>query len=448
MDIAGKLVVIVGLGKSGMAAARVCSRLGARVLGTDSRPRAELSEALALGIEVVAGGHQDVPFASAAYVVVSPGVPAFPELDAAAGAGAEVIGELELACRLLSERRPRIVAVGGTNGKSTTTLLVYELLGGAAAGVFVGGNFGTPACEAVFGDATTLVLEVSSFQLERAPRFRPNVSVLLNVTDDHLDRYASFEEYARAKGNAFANQEPGDVAVIPASDPGCRAQAQRGRGRQVTFGEASDYFAAGDELVEAASGARVALHGAKLHGAHNLNNAAAAFAAARALGASLEGISAGLARFEPLGHRMALAGELSGVRFYDDSKATNVGAAVTALLGLRESRAVLIAGGRDKLGSYEPLVSALRQKGRAVVLIGEASDRIAGAIGDALPLVRARSMDEAVARARELAQPGDAVLLSPACSSFDMFRSYADRGDHFVRAVEALSGVPSTGRSA
>jgi UDP-N-acetylmuramoylalanine--D-glutamate ligase len=182
---------------------------------------------------------------------------------------------------------------------------------------------------------------------------------------------------------------------------------------------------------------------AELHGTHNLNNAAAAFAAVRALGTPMAAVAAGLRRFQPLGHRMALAGEVRGVRFYDDSKATNVGAAVTALLGLAERRAVLIAGGRDKLGSYAPLVQALREKGRAVVVIGEAADRIADAVAGALPLVRAGSMQDAVARAFQLAEPGDAVLLSPACSSFDMFKSYAERGDHFVRAVSALTEVRS-----
>jgi UDP-N-acetylmuramoylalanine--D-glutamate ligase len=352
-----------------------------------------------------------------------------------------VIGELELAYRLLlgQNAERRIVAVGGTNGKSTTTLLAYEMLGGASGGVFVGGNFGTPACDAVFAEHGAHVLEVSSFQLERAPEFRPNVSVLLNITDDHLDRYASFDEYANAKGNAFVNQGERDVAVVPVGDARCFTQARRGRGRIVTFGPGGDYFADESALVEAATGVRLPLGAAKLHGQHNLGNAAAAFATARALGVSLDVIAAGLARFQPLGHRMALAGEVSGVRFYDDSKATNVGAAVTALLGLAEPRAVLIAGGRDKLGSYEPLVSALRQKGRAVVLIGEAAPRIADAVGDTLPVVRASSMADAVERASGLARAGDAVLLSPACSSFDMFKSYADRGDHFVDAVAALA---------
>jgi UDP-N-acetylmuramoylalanine--D-glutamate ligase len=318
MDIAGKFVVVVGLGKSGVAAASACSRLGARVLGTDQRPRSELlPEVLALGIEIVAGGHQGVPFSSADYVVVSPGVPAFAGLDAAARAGAEVLGELELAFRLLIRQgaERRIVAVGGTNGKSTTTLLVHELLGGNERRVFVGANFGTPACEAVFDEYSAHVLEVSSFQLERAPRFRPNVSVLLNITDDHLDRYDSFDDYARAKGNAFVNQTEADFAVVPTGDAACLAQARRGPGRIVTFGPGGDYFAADGKLVEAASGAHVTLGDAKLYGTHNLNNAAAAFAAVRALGTPLEVVTEGLRRFQPLGHRMAPAGAVRGVRF-------------------------------------------------------------------------------------------------------------------------------------
>jgi UDP-N-acetylmuramoylalanine--D-glutamate ligase len=442
MDLTGQRVIVVGLGKSGIAAARLCRERGARVLGTDSAPRDKLApELAALDIEVQAGGHEQVRFAEADLVVVSPGVPNFPALEFAERAGIEVIGELELACRFLTAP---IVAIGGTNGKSTTTTLVGELFAAAGQRAFVGGNLGEPAATAVGKAWDSVVLEVSSFQLERAPLFHPRVSVLLNVTEDHLDRYASFSLYADAKGNAFVNQEPGDTAVIPFGDAVCEEQAARGRGERVTFGAAGDYACEDGLVVEARTGERFELGSSKLHGAHNHHNAAAALAAVRALGVSAEAAAAGLRRFEPLPHRMALVGELRGVRFYDDSKGTNVGASVTALRGLSEARGVLIAGGRDKHGSYAPLVEALRDKGRAAVVLGEAAERIFSAIGGAVPVEHASDMDDAVRRAFRLAQRGDAVLLSPACSSFDMFKSYADRGDRFRDAVGRLSAEVPT----
>ncbi|HEX6277356.1 MAG TPA: UDP-N-acetylmuramoyl-L-alanine--D-glutamate ligase, partial [Polyangiaceae bacterium] len=372
MNLEGKNVIVVGLGKSGVSAARLCRDRGARVVGTDSAALGELSdEARGLDIEVRAGGHAGVAFDKADLVVVSPGVPTFAELTRAVEAGAEVIGELELACRFLDAP---IVAIGGTNGKSTTTKLLGEILVAAAKTTFVGGNYGTPAADAVGKRWDALVLEVSSFQLERAPSFHPKVSVLLNVTEDHLDRYPSFVAYAEAKGNAFVNQEPGDVALVPFGDAICEEQAMRGQADLLTFGS-GDYVVEDGVVTEARSGEAFELSVARLHGRHNHENAAAAIGAARALGVSPDAIRKALARFEPLAHRMALVGELQGVRFYDDSKGTNVGASVTALHGMREPRAVLIAGGRDKHGSYAPLTEALRERGRAVVVMGEAAVR-------------------------------------------------------------------------
>ncbi|HEY3496664.1 MAG TPA: UDP-N-acetylmuramoyl-L-alanine--D-glutamate ligase [Polyangiaceae bacterium] len=435
-SLSGKRVIILGLGKSGMAAARLCLRAGARVLGTDAAPREKLSPELGgLGIELELGGHAGVDFERADLVVVSPGVPAFAALERAQQAGVEVIGELDLACRYLDAP---VVAIGGTNGKSTTTTLVGEILAAGGRRAFVGGNLGTPCAEAVGRDWDAVVLEVSSFQLERAPLFRPRVSVLLNVTEDHLDRYTSFSAYADAKGNAFVNQELDDTAIVPFGDVICEEQARRGRGQILSFGAAGDYAVDAGEVVEARSGERFELARARLYGAHNHANAAAAIAAVRALDVELSAVHGGLASFQPLPHRMALCGERGGVRFYDDSKGTNVGAAVTALLGLSEPKGVLIAGGRDKHGSYAPLVEALRERGRAAVLIGEAAPRIFDAVGGAVPVEHAESMDDAVRRAFRLAKAGDAVLLSPACSSFDMFKSYADRGERFCAAVQAL----------
>jgi UDP-N-acetylmuramoylalanine--D-glutamate ligase len=373
-----------------------------------------------------------VDFEQADLIVVSPGVPNFARLVHAEQAGVEVIGELELASRLLTAP---IIAVGGTNGKSTTTTLIAELMVADGKQVFAGGNLGQPASEAVGKPFDCVVLEVSSFQLERAPRFHPRVSVLLNITEDHLDRYSSFAEYANAKGNAFVNQTPNDVAIVPSGDALCLAHAQRGRGRIVTFGPNGDYAVAHHALTELATGHQLDWRQSPMHGAHNHLNLAAAVAAVRTLGVGWDAIARGLASFEPLAHRMQVVGSLNGVHFYDDSKGTNVGACVTALRGLNEAHAVLIAGGRDKLGDYAPLVDALRERGRALVLIGEAAPRIAAAVQHAVPVVQAVSMAEAVRIAVRLAQPGDAVLLSPACSSFDMFKDYKHRGEVFTREV-------------
>lgn len=440
MQLEGRRVTVVGLGRSGVAAARLCRDRGAQVTLTDEVEQAVTRDAaLRLALPAQLGpGALALALRDAELVVVSPGVPPHPALVAAQAAGAEVIGELELASRFLSAP---MLLVGGTNGKSTVTTLCGAILAATGAKVFTGGNLGTPLCEAIGGDHELLVVEASSFQLERIVTLRPTVSVLLNITEDHLDRYSSFQAYADAKGNAFVNQRSSDVAVIPEAEPECRRQAARGGARVLAFGAepGADYFAAGRRVEERGSGERFELAETRLYGAHNVMNAAAAIAATRALGATEAAVRQGLAAFQPLPHRMALAGVVGGVPYYDDSKGTNVGAAVTALSGVQEERAVLIAGGRDKLGDYAPLVAALRGKGRAVVLIGEAAARLEAAIAGAVPCYRAQSLEEAVERARDLARRTDCVLLSPACSSFDMFQSYAERGDRFRAAVQRLA---------
>ncbi len=436
MDLRDKRVIVVGLGKSGRSAAKLCREKGADVIGTDSASLDKLPPSLPkLGIGLALGGHESVDFDTADLIVVSPGVPSFPELETAARKGVEVIGEVELASRFLTAP---IIAVGGTNGKSTATTLVGHLVEAAEKRAFVGANLGEPACDAVEQDLDVVVYEVSSFQMERVPTFRPKVSVLLNITEDHLDRYASFQAYADAKGNAFAHQQATDVAVVPFGDDACIRQAKRGKGRIVTFGMKGDYAVEGHEVLERATGTRFDLEESDLHGSHNYLNAAAAIAAARSFGIDTEAVREGLRWFRALPHRMGLVGRVKGINFYDDSKATNVGAAVTALRGLTETKGILIAGGRDKLGSYDPLVAAVVEKARAVVVMGEAADRLAKAIGRKVPVERARSIADAVELAFQLARPGDAVLLSPACSSYDMFKSYADRGDRFAAAVEQL----------
>lgn len=450
--LTGKTIAVVGLGKSGLSAAKLCLAEGATVIAMDeAADQPAHLEVLGADVERLYGALDAERLLACDAVVVSPGLPPRDALDAAAACGVEVISELELASRFLD--RP-IVLIGGTNGKSTVTALVGAMVQAAGRRTFLGGNFGTPLADAALaalaGEPYDLhVVEISSFQAERVPTLRAKVHALLNVSEDHLDRYDSFRDYADAKGNPFVSMLADDVAVVPAGDRACRRQAERGKARVVTFslepvGADVEPDASGERVVDRLRGLSFARSLSPLTGAHNVANMAAAVAVAAALELPEAAVAEGLASFAGLPHRAVVVGERRGVRFYDDSKATNVGAAVAALRGLSEKKAVLIAGGRDKQGAYEPLVEVLRERARAVVLIGEAADRIAAAVGDAVPIHRADTMATAVERAAALAQPGDAVLLSPACSSFDMFGSYAERGDAFVAAVEALPPATSS----
>lgn len=433
-DLRGKKVVVVGLGASGRAAARLAIARGARVIGTDAKSNDALgavsAELTKIGVDVRGGAIDSGDFSKADLVVVSPGVPGFAALDVAEKKGVKVVGDVELA--FICRKFPcPVIAVGGTNGKSTVTSLVAALLEGAGKKVFAGGNLGEPWANHVDEKFDVVVLEVSSFQMERIDAFHPNVAALLNVTADHLDRYASMQAYAHAKGNFFVRQTSEDAAIVPANDEVCLAQAKRGKARVLTFGPGGD------------SQMNVEFPG--LRGGHNKLNTAAAVAIVDGLERDLvsESVVAQVfSRFRSLPHRMELVAEIDDVRYYDDSKGTNVGATVTALEGMKEEKAVLIAGGKDKGGSYDPLVAALVKRGRAVVVIGEAASAIARAVSDRLPVSAAKTMSDAVRVARSLAKSGDAVLLSPACSSFDMFKDYKHRGDEFVRAVREIEKMP------
>jgi UDP-N-acetylmuramoylalanine--D-glutamate ligase len=449
MDVRAKTVVVVGLGRSGVAAAGLLLARGAHVIGVDAAPREKVAAATialeARGARLVLGGLDPAVFASADLVVISPGVPSFAALEAFEQRGGEVIGELELASHFVTAP---IVLIGGTNGKSTTTALTAAIFEAAGKKTFLGGNFGTPLAEAVDEPWDVIVLEISSFQAERVPTLHARAHALLNITDDHLDRYAGFDAYADAKGNPFVIMTADDAAIVPFGDALTLKQAARGSARVVTFSAvdpAADIAVRGDRIEYAAKGWSFPIAQIKISGAHNLANACAAIGLAAELGAGEGAIAAALASFTGLDHRTVLAGEIDGVRYYDDSKGTNVGASVAAVRGLTEPRVVLIAGGRDKLGAYEPLVDALRDRGRALILLGEAADRIESAARGILPISRVKSMREAVSAARELARKGDAVLLSPACSSFDMFRDYKERGDVFTQAVRDLASVSAEG---
>ncbi|MBI2893036.1 MAG: UDP-N-acetylmuramoyl-L-alanine--D-glutamate ligase [Deltaproteobacteria bacterium] len=440
-QLKGARVLVVGLGKSGISAAELSAREGAVVTATDRRELGALAdEARSLcekGVTLEVGGHVEASFVSADLIVLSPGVPPIPEIAAAEKRGVPIVGELELAARFC---RGRIVAITGTNGKSTVTTLLGRMLEAQGIATFSGGNLGAPLCLAVGTPAAepggALVVEVSSFQLERTARFRPEVALLLNVTEDHLDRYPSFAAYAAAKARVFLAQRSDDHAVVPAGDVVCESLARAGRARVATYGAsgAAEVAVEGDEIVDRRAGARYPLSALQLRGAHNVTNAMASVLAARLMGAEPAAIGQVLSTFTGLPHRMQLVACREEVSYWDDSKATNVGAAVKALEGIC-GRAVLIAGGRDKGGDYGPLRDQVERKARAVVLIGEAADKMAEVLRGAAEVVRATDMRDAVRRARSLAMPGDAVLLAPACSSYDMFEDYVERGNVFRSVV-------------
>lgn len=449
MQWKGSKVVVVGLAKSGVAAARLLLRQGACVIGNDLRDETQLdADALALrelGAELALGGHDIELFRSADQIVVSPGVPALPALDAAAKAGIPIISEIGLAASFV---RSTLIGITGTNGKSTVTSLVGDICASSGRPTFVGGNLGTPLVEVVGTAAAEpggfVVVELSSFQLERSPGLHVHAAALLNVTDDHLDRYASFAAYADAKAGIFHNQTPHDAAVVPSDDPVCEQLARRGRATVHRFGGADGSVRiAADALTDSQSGLSVPLSEIALWGKHNHENACAATLLCRLGGVPMDAIAAGLRAFRGLPHRMQHVRTLDGVDYFDDSKGTNVGATVAALDGLcgRGGKVVLIAGGRDKGGVYTPLAERMAACGRAAVLIGEAAALIDSALSArGCAVQRAQDLQAAVTQARALAQPGDSVLLSPACSSFDMFRSYSERGDRFQQAVRELTG--------
>jgi UDP-N-acetylmuramoylalanine--D-glutamate ligase len=438
------------MGASGEAAAVLALRKGAAsVVVNDRREAADLPEArlLALaghGVTFDLGRHRAETFAKADLVVVSPGVPPLDVLETVEARGVPVVSEVELASWYLDAP---IVAITGTNGKSTVTTLIGEMLRAEGFDTFVGGNLGEPLCHAVDTPAASaggrLVVEVSSYQLERTVSFRPKVAVYLNLSPDHLDRYPSFAAYAAAKARIFLHQSTNDHAVVPGDDPLLVATARAYAARVHTFGGEKSEVRLRDEAIVTASGRSYPLSLLNLRGAHNVSNAMASVLAAELVGAGREATTLALASFTGLPHRMQFVLTDEGVVYYDDSKATNVGAAVKAIEGI-DRKVVLIAGGRDKGGSYDPLVQILRVKGRAVVLLGEAAPVIRAALGTAVPHRVAEDMFDAVRIARMLAEPGDCVLLAPACSSLDMFENYAERGRSFAAAVRALAVAPSS----
>ena len=447
MDLEGKPVLVVGLARSGIAAARFLAGRGSTVVATDRKPQAELpEEALKLadiGVRLELGGHRAESFAGAGLVVVSPGVPwQTPELVAARAAGVPVIGELELGVRHITGP---VAAITGTKGKSTTTAALGAMLREAGRDVRVGGNTGDAVTGLLAGATadTTFVLEVSSFQLEATQTLHPRVAVFLNLSADHLDRHPSFEEYAAAKSRIFSNQTEADFAVVNADDPEVMARARSTRARRVRFGASADAEAqfVGPEALLWMGGHEDALfHRAdlKVPGEHLAMDLLAAAVAARLMGAPAKAIRRAVAAFQGVEHVLEKVAVVKGVAFYNDTKATNVDAALKSIESFA-GPVLPILGGRYKGGDIRALAPALARHGTAVLAIGEARDRIADALSRTLPVAACASLPEAVAEAFRRAGPGDTVLLAPGCSSFDMFTDYAARGRAFKDEVRALA---------
>lgn len=442
-DLKGKRVLVVGGGSSGVAAANLCLRRGACVSLTDCRTAAELFHLDQLLPEVGRdlGGHSAAWFAGADLLVLSPGVPQdLPLIRQAVARGVPLWGEVELASRFLTAP---ILAVSGTNGKSTTTCLLGAMLTAAGKRVFVGGNLGTPLCAAVDQPWDALVVELSSFQLETIVRFRPAISVLLNISPDHLDRYADMAAYCTAKGRLFLNQGPDSVLVLNADDAAVLDLADGCPARRWLFSlqrplaQGLSYAAGRIEVRWDGQQLFLDTDQLQLRGLHNVENVMAALAAALAFGVAPATAWQAACAFRGLPHRMELVRQLAGVRWYNDSKGTNIGSVLKSLAGL-SGPITLIAGGKDKGGDYGLLRPLLAQKRPQLVLLGAAAERMAQSWSDLCAIERATSLEQAVHLAWRLTPAGGSVLLSPGCSSFDMFRSFEERGERFVAAVEAL----------
>ncbi|MGA7856538.1 MAG: UDP-N-acetylmuramoyl-L-alanine--D-glutamate ligase [Terracidiphilus sp.] len=452
MELKGKKVLVVGLGKSGLAAALFLRRRGAQVTVSDIRSAEALAKdipaLLEEGIMVEAGGHGLLTFRRQDLIVVSPGVPLnTPELAQVKSFGLPVIGELELAARFLQGKS---VAITGSNGKTTTTALLGEILEAAGFPTLVGGNIGVPVI-ALIDESTPdswSVLEVSSFQLETTEQFHPNVAVILNITPDHLDRHGTFENYALAKERIFAAQTAQDAVVLNADNVRAAAAAARSvapvswfslehpvaRGAWV-----EDGFVVYRPSEDAATEKVMPLTGIPLKGEHNVENVLAAVCAAILAGAPVEAIRPAIENFKAVEHRLEYVATLNGVEFYNDSKATNVDATAKAIASF-STGIHLILGGKDKNSDYTQLSQLLRERVRAVYTIGSAAAKIESHLRGVVPLHSCETLDKAVSAAATAAHPGEVVLLAPACSSFDQFESYEHRGRVFKELVNEWRG--------
>ena len=454
MDLNNKRVLVVGLGKSGVASALFLKSRGARVTVSDSKPEAELRDEILLllehGITVETGGHGDRTFRGQDLIVVSPGVPVdAPQLVQARNLGEPVIGEIELAAQFLSGP---IVAITGANGKTTTASLAGEIIAAGNFSTLVGGNIGTPAISFVdqAGPATWTVLEVSSFQLETMVEFRPRIAVILNITPDHLDRHKTFVNYVNAKARIFENQRQDDFTVLNADDPTTAGLSDRTRAQLFWFSRKKEiekgafargthiYFRDGHNEREILPLAEV-----PLKGGHNLENVLAGVSIGILVGCQPEQIRQAVRIFKAVEHRLEFVARLAGVDYYNDSKATNVDATIKALESF-PANILLILGGKDKGSDYTVLTDLLRQRVKRVYTIGAAAAKIESQIQGAAEIEHAETLENAVRRASEAAVAGDVILLAPACASFDQFQNYEHRGRVFKETVQSLAVSRST----
>lgn len=464
MEVAGKHILVVGIARSGVAVARLLAARGARVTANDLKDEAQLAreadELRAAGVRLALGGHPDELFAGADLIVLSPGVPAdLPQLEMARGRAVEIISEPEFAGRFL---RGRVIGITGSNGKTTTTALTGELMKAAGARAIVGGNIGTPLTSLIehATDETWTVAELSSFQLEMIDSLHVDVAVVTNITPDHLDRHGTFENYVAAKHRIFRSQIAGDFAVLngrdQAIDEMVRARGVRSRkvyfssqGPQTVAGPAADIYVRDGRLCTTMMADRrdevgvMAIADIPLRGMHNVENVmaglGAVFCAMQTRVKDLPALVAAIKQFPGVEHRIEYVTEIDGVKFYNDSKATNVDSTVKALEAF-EHNLIVILGGKDKGSDYSILAPLVGERVKQIVLLGAASDKIAAQLEGVRPIMRAASMQDAVERSMAAAESGDTVLLAPACASFDMFDNYEHRGRVFKQEVMKLAG--------
>ena len=449
MEHPNKKVLVVGLGKSGLSVARYLSKKGAQVGVSELREEAELDRALLqdtwqLGIALETGGHKEETFLNADMIIVSPGVPLdIGPLKAAEEAGIPILGEMELASRLTDTP---IVAVTGTNGKSTVTAFLGSMLKGAGLEAFVGGNIGTPLMDYAAGDwrADYALVEVSSFQLDTMQNFSPMISLVLNITPDHLDRYPDYEAYVQSKLSIFRNQGAGQYAILNDDDQTLSQFEPAGGVSVLRYGlerrQNRQAHVQGMSIMAHLPGEKeqfFGLEGFKLPGRHNLENLMGVILVGLLLGIGPRIMQKTIEQFQGLPNRLEHVGTLRGVDFYNDSKATNVDAALRAVATF-DRPIVLIAGGRHKGADYLPLVEASTGKVRKAIFLGEAKHILAEAFKGTIPFALAEDMRDAVSQSFSSSEPNDVVLLAPACSSFDMFTDYAHRGKVFREEVERL----------
>ncbi len=442
-------VLVVGLGISGLWTARWLAKRGADVTVSEMKRSSDidpviLSDLRELGVKLETGGHKKETFLNAEMIIVSPGVPHdMPLIRSAVERKIPVIGEMELASRFIDAP---IIAVTGTNGKTTVTTLLGQIIENAGFKAFVGGNIGTPLTVYAAGeqDADYLVLEVSSFQLDTIETFSPFISIILNISPDHLDRYPDFEAYIQSKLRIYENQGHGQYLILNHDDPRLSSVHPSSDIALLCYGvekkEGRHAYLEGGAVSASLNGAtsqRFSLDSFALPGAHNRENLLGAVLAGMVLGIDAAIIQKTIDRFKGLPHRIEYVGEFSGVRFYNDSKATNVDAAMRSVASF-DRPLILIAGGRHKGADYAPLVRAGRGRLRGAVFLGEAQGLLAESFRENIPFSLAGDMEDAVGIAFSMSKPGDAVLLAPACSSFDMFSDYSHRGEAFRAAVEGL----------